>query len=142
MNNPVARWLVDTTVLIDFTRGRKEAVDFLSQEQGWVVSRISVGELWQGARDKRELRLLKQFVNHVQVVELNPKTGKKAVELVGEYCLGQGMYLLDALIAAVALEQGLVLVTDNVKHFRFVEGLVVKSLEEVSLEECGGVEGM
>ena len=53
------RLLVDTDVLIDFLRGREEAVSFVTvHSERILVSSIVVAELYAGARDGVEQRVL------------------------------------------------------------------------------------
>lgn len=54
---------------------------------------------------------------------MSAAASQRAVELVQQYGLAHGLGIPDALIAAVALEGMHTLVTDNVRHFRFIPGL-------------------
>ena len=48
-----------------------------------------------------------------------------------KFYLSKGLRFLDALIAATALEHKLSLITGNLKHFRFIEGLITVSQEDI-----------
>jgi len=56
---------------------------------------------------------------------------QRALEILIKYRLKQGIGILDCMLAATALENKMILITDNIKHFRGIEGLVVKKLSEV-----------
>ena len=49
--------------------------------------------------------------------------GISAYNLLTQYTLSQGLTIMDALIAATAIEQGLTLVSKNEKHFRQIQHL-------------------
>ena len=51
------------------------------------------------------------------------------MRLIDQYALSDGLQLGDALIAATALEDGLPLLTANVKHFGSIEGLDVERFD-------------
>ena len=120
--------LVDTDVLIWNLRGNERAGDLLDGLGGFCLSAVSYMELVQGMRDKRELRLLKQALTYwtASVVHLDTAISARAMFLVEQYALSDAMQLADALIAATALERGLDLLTGNDKHYRPVEGLVIR----------------
>jgi len=123
-------YLLDTTVLIDVGRNKPEALELVNLLPELVISAVSAGELIQGVADKRELRQAKIFLAGTRIVEINEQISRKSRELLMTYKLSHGLYLMDALVAATALENGLALVTDNLKHFRFIEGIkVVRPVE-------------
>ncbi|MEK9179632.1 MAG: PIN domain-containing protein, partial [Patescibacteria group bacterium] len=64
------RYLADTTVFVDALRGVEAARAFLSQEDV-VMSCISVAELIEGCRDKRDLRLVTNLCNDFEVIQIN-----------------------------------------------------------------------
>jgi predicted nucleic acid-binding protein len=78
---------------------------------------ITVMELDKGAADQQELATI------VTRLPVSTTASRRAVELVHQYGLAHGLGIPDALIAAIALEGAHTLVTDNVRHFRFIPGL-------------------
>jgi predicted nucleic acid-binding protein len=54
---------------------------------------------------------------------------RRATELMESLTLSHGLQMGDALIAATALENGLPVLTANVKHFGAVQGLKVEAFE-------------
>jgi predicted nucleic acid-binding protein len=81
--------------------------------------------LAQGCRDKADLARLKKGLaaRQTEVLPLTPAISQRAADLIDSLALSHGMRLADALIAATAIEQGLTLITANVKHFSAVTGL-------------------
>lgn len=125
MNN----YLVDTTVIIDHLRGSRKAAVFL-EEFNPQISIVTIAELIQGAQNKQEQASSIKLCENFQTLTLNGKISSIAIELMKKFYLPHGIRLLDALIAATALENKLVLITNNLKHFRFIKGLEVQSQKE------------
>lgn len=80
-------------------------------------------ELIVGARDKRELATIDNFLAMYPVVPLSESIGTRAYELLKRYAKSQGLHVFDSLIAATAIEGALTLVTLNRKHYQMIEGL-------------------
>ena len=123
------QYLVDTTVFIDHFRGKSSATEFL-QKPDLIVPYVVVGELLQGARNKEELRLIHAFVSHYQIHWGSAHIHEKAIELLSIYYLVDGIQLLDSIIAAMALLDGFIVVTDNIKHFQKISDLSVIRIEK------------
>lgn len=117
--------LCDTNILIEFYKDNKEAVNALRQIglPNIAVSVITIGELYFGARDRRELLKIKKHLAGLHQVAVDAEISTQFLSLLGTYALSHRLNLPDALIAATALHHGLSLYTLNVKDFRFIEGL-------------------
>lgn len=117
--------LVDTDVLIDVQRGHAPAVSwFGSLTELPAVPGLVVMELFQDARNARELRQARRFVAPFQIVWPGEMACSRALSDFAAYHLSHGLGLLDALIAACAIGQPARLLTFNVRHYRVVPGLV------------------
>lgn len=114
--------LVDTDVLIWFFRGRPSARAIIEDCPDIGLSAVTYMELVQGARNRKELRLLRRTigVNIWQVFPITETISHRATMYVENHALSHGMQLADALIAATAIEAGLTLVTANTRHYRFL----------------------
>jgi tRNA(fMet)-specific endonuclease VapC len=117
--------LCDTNILIEFYR---DNADVISTMRGiglpeLAVSVITVGELYFGARDRRELLKIKRHLASLQQIPMDEETSELALALLETYALSHRLSLPDAVIAATALRHELVLYTLNVRDFRFIEGL-------------------
>lgn len=120
----MAKYLADTTVLVEFFRGDKRASDYIKNIQP-VISHVTVAELFEGARDKQHLTKLKRAIEDLTAMPIEAPISSLAVNLIKRYFLSYHMEFMDALIAATAMEHNLTLVTANVKHFSFIKGLKV-----------------
>jgi len=125
--NPMARVLLDTTVLIDVLRGRPAGarVESLHRQQGVLfVCAINVEEVIRGLRPGEEDGARRLF-NGVLVAPL----GRVEGELAGRWrqrhaARGVTLNQADCLVAAAALGVGARLATGNVKDYPMPELVV------------------
>lgn len=118
--------LVDSDVLIDFSRRSQQAINWLGQLEGEyriAVSDISRMELMVGARNKMELAVIESSLKRFVSISLSESISRLAVELIQQYRLSHGLLIPDALIAASALSWSIPLATKNQRDFRFIEKL-------------------
>ncbi|WP_342669196.1 type II toxin-antitoxin system VapC family toxin [Curvibacter gracilis] len=128
--------LIDSDVLIWLARGHPGAARHLSTIRPWRISIITYMELAQGCRNKTELGRLKKGLTAraTEVHPLTPAISMYAAELIDSLALSHGLRLADALIAATALEQGLTLLSANVRHFEPVTGLDLEAFHPASVD--------
>ncbi len=124
------RFLVDTNVIIEATLGNIQAREFFEKFNNLTlnISYITVGELVQGAKDKEDLRKIIKFTEDFEVNYGSYSISQNALNLTKEYCLSKGINILDSIIAATALEENFILVTENLKHFKFLPKLEVMNI--------------
>lgn len=117
----------DTDVLIWYFRGSEKARRFLSRvpHQRRALSSLTLMELLQGCRDRAEARDVKAFVGENVPVLLHPDEAiaRRAMDLLEEHAPSRGLRVVDALIAATAVEAGCFLATANVRHYRVIARL-------------------
>jgi hypothetical protein len=117
--------LFDTDVLIWCFRGNAKAAKAIEGDAAPVISAVTYMELIQGARDKRELKIIASFLADmdIPVLPLTENIGHRATIYLEEHALKDGMAMADALIAATAMEYSLTLCTGNAKHFKVISDL-------------------
>lgn len=117
--------IFDTDVLIWASRGNERAARAIDAAPDRGLSVVSLMELLQGARSKRESLQIRHSLRQLQfrILPLSDAIGAAAVGLIEEHSLTHGIQLADALIAATAIDAGLALCTGNAKHFRPIRGL-------------------
>jgi hypothetical protein len=95
---------------------------------------MSLMELFQGAKSKREMSELRRFFrdNSFEVIPVDEPISYAAADLVADYALSDGLQVADALIAATALQSGDTLATANVRHFRRVRGIQLKQFRRAA----------
>ena len=85
-------------------------------------------ELLQSAENKKQHYVIKEFLKlyGFQMLPLTENIGHRASVYVEEYSLSSGLRAGDAIIAATATENNMVLATGNGKHFKSIKDLTLK----------------
>lgn len=118
--------LLDTDVLIDYLRGRIEAVTYIQRLTSPLsMSAITVAELYTGVRDGAERRALETFIRAFLILSVNQEIAVKGGLYRRDYGKSHNVGLADALIAATVDHHQATLVTLNNKHFPMLAGVVV-----------------
>lgn len=117
--------LFDSDVIIWFLRRESAAVKLINHAQNRSISIITLMEVMQGARSKKETKTILALFAQTgfRTLPLSESIGHVAAGLIEQHALSHGIQLADALIAAAAMENELTLVSANVKHFRPIRGL-------------------
>jgi len=117
--------LCDTNILIEFYKGNQKILDALHRigPAGMAVSVVTVGELFYGARDRRELSKIQVHLSLIQQVALDEDISTHFVNLLGKYALSHKLSVPDALIASTAISKDMPIYTLNIKDFRYIPGL-------------------
>ncbi|WP_457754123.1 type II toxin-antitoxin system VapC family toxin [Thermococcus sp.] len=136
--------ILDTYVVIDFLRGKRETIEKLKELRKtyqFIVTTITAFELYLGAyrSQKRGKRLLevKAFLNTLLILELDEVSaeiaGKIATELSKD---GEPIDVRDLLIGSIAISHSIPLLTNNVKHFERLKkfGLKLLGVEDANRE--------
>lgn len=119
--------LCDTNILIEFYKNNQEVTDTLHKIglPNLAVSVITVGELYFGTRDKKELLKIKKHLANLKQIPVDDEISNMYLSLLESYALSHRLNIPDALIAATALRHHLELYTLNVKDFRYIERLTL-----------------
>ena len=122
--------LLDSTVLIDLSRGNADAADFVDAAfragTPLFISVISAMELIAGCRNQAEVAKVQGLVADFTLIHISSAESAKAYALMLSYNKSDGLAIPDALIAATAITQGLELVTDNDRHFKMIPELTAR----------------
>lgn len=123
--------LYDTDIFIWVQRGNKKAADLMERSDERFLSAQTYMELLQGAQNKKHHQLIKEFLLSFgfTVLQFNENIGHRACIYIEEYALSNGMRAGDAIVAATATENNLILVTSKEKHFRPIKDLTLKVLK-------------
>ena len=117
--------VLDTDVLIDVQRGHAAAVAWfatltvLPSVPGFVVM-----ELIQGAKNTQQVRDVLRMTAPLPMIWPTSTDCQRALTDFTTFHLSDGLGLLDAMIAAVAIGLSAELCTFNEKHYRAVPSLV------------------
>ncbi len=117
--------LLDTDVAVDVLRGYEPAIRWLlaKGEEAIALPGFAAMEMLQGCQNKRDQRTVLDQIDQYSVLWASPSACAEALRLFAQYRLSHNLGLLDALIAALALELDAALHTFNEKHYRPIPGL-------------------
>jgi tRNA(fMet)-specific endonuclease VapC len=128
------KYLLDTNIIIDVLKRRPIEVlkIFNTNASRMAVSSITLSELMYGAEKSanidRNLEAIEEFISHLEVLPYDAKASqhygqiKASLEKRGEI-IGEN----DIHIAAHAISQGLILVTNNLREFQRVSNLALEN---------------
>lgn len=121
----MASYLLDTTVLIDTLNDKLNRKALLIElvEAGHILAccPINIAEVHAGMRPKEE-RATRGLLDSLECYTISREAARRAGELKREYTRkGTTLSLTDLMIAAVAIEEHLTLITDNLKDFPMTE---------------------
>lgn len=113
--------LVDTDVLIDYSKGHDQLLGVLLEKQDdnelelW-VNLVILAEFFsdKNLRDKNKFARAVEFTNLFRVAEIGKKIGLLAGKILREEKVN---FIGDALITATCVSEKLLLATGNKKHF-------------------------
>lgn len=122
----MVKYLLDTSVIIEALRVHKlDALRFLNiTYKGKLnISSITIAELFSGAsaQDKEVEAFLRLVVGSINVIDAS----SELMITAGKLRYFNKIAIADAIIAAAAIENGLVTVTHNKKDFRKIKGLKI-----------------
>jgi len=120
--------MYDTDMLIWVQRGNTKASKMIDTDEDKSISIQTYMELLQGAKNKLQHNYVKDFLTEFEftILPLTENIGHRALIYVEEYSLSSYMRAGDAIIAATAIENNLLLVSSNGKHFKVVKELQLK----------------
>ncbi len=120
------RYLLDTDVVIEYLRGREEAIGYVESLKGALyVSAITVAELYSGVKGDDEESALESFLGAFEVIPVDQTLAR-----LGGLCRqrnqpAHGTGLGDAIVAVSAESTKAALVTFNKRHFPMLKDVVV-----------------
>jgi predicted nucleic acid-binding protein len=120
--------LFDTDILIWYLRENPKAAKTIQDTVDKQISTVVYMELLQGARDKREIKIIRTFLKDAgfETLPLTENIGHRASVYMEEYCLKTGMCMADALLASTAVENQLPLITGNRKYYKAITEIELK----------------
>jgi predicted nucleic acid-binding protein len=75
-------FLIDSDVMIDVSRGKATAIQYLDTLRPWAISQVTALEIIVGARNKRELAEIDALLARYAVVPLSASIGTEAYRLL------------------------------------------------------------
>lgn len=117
-------YLIDTNVIIYYLEGEQAAVSFLRTHRGQLaISSITWMETLSYPFSEDEEQIVRAFLQEFRLIEVF----SPVMELTVEIRRNKKMKLPDAIIAASAIHNDLILVTRNIKDFKGTEVKILDS---------------
>ena len=126
--------VLDTDVLVSDLRGKTSILREL-EGKDLATTVVNAFELFHGAYKSKEssanLSATRGLLGSLRLVGLSVKAAERAGEVLAQaQKSGQAIEIRDLLIGCIAREEGLSILTHNVKHFRKIPGLTVLDADE------------
>ena len=123
--------IFDTDIFIWAQRGNEKAAKLIEKEEEKYLSIQTYVELLQCAKNKTQHKHIKDFLSTFGFIALplTENIGHRASIYVEEYTLSSNLRSGDAIIAATAVENNMILASSNVKHFRVIKELELKAFK-------------
>ncbi|MEA5488402.1 MULTISPECIES: type II toxin-antitoxin system VapC family toxin [Pseudanabaena] len=118
--------IIDTDILIDTSRNKSEAIDYLQNLQSTsilAISAVTQMELIVGCTNKADLRKIENFLQQFSIIKIDQDISDRSVELLKFYRLSHGLLIADSLIAATSIVWDYPLATKNQRDYRFIQEL-------------------
>lgn len=118
--------LLDTDIVIDLVRNHPPAWSwFLTLKEYPVLSGFTWMEVIRGCKDKAEYRRVWAVLNPFPISWAKEAECHRALHHILPLHFSCGIGLIDSLLASMALEREVPLITFNAKHFRNVPSLMI-----------------
>ena len=129
------KFLVDTDIIIYWLKNKYPQIDHKIRAAGSdkiFISSLTIAELFYGAYNSSNpppnLKLVNELVFDINIIGFDPKASKQFGAIKAE--LKQTGKLIndsDLFIAATALANSMILVTNNEKHFKRIKNLRIEN---------------
>ena len=123
--------LFDTDIFIWVQRGNEKAAKLMEKAAEKYLSIQTYMELLQCVRNKTQHKNIKDFLTSFgfNVLPLTENIGHRASIYIEEYTLSSNICSGDAIIAATAVENNMMLSSSNIEHFKVVKDLKLKTFK-------------
>ena len=95
------------------------------------ISIVSLYELYQGARNKKELEIIRSMLREweFEMVAVNEEQSYQTLFIMEKYAMSHGLKMADAMIASCGIFRGIPVLTGNHSDYKFIAGLSVIQYE-------------
>lgn len=128
------QYLLDTNICVFFLRGKLNLYSLIKENgtENCFISELTVFELKYGAENsadpQKSHKAVDKFVNGLSVIPIYGIVEKYAKEKVRLRKNGTPMHdEFDLMIGITAIENDLILVTDNIKDFKYLDTLRIEN---------------
>lgn len=129
----MSKYLLDTCVIVSLFRANREIANKLNTIglENCAISEITLAELIVGAesssRKSLNMSLIEKFERQIAIIPFSNVIRRYAREKVATRKAGTPIEDFDLIIGCTALDNDMILVTDNVKHMKYVPNLTIEN---------------
>ena len=122
--------LLDTDIFSEISKGKNskviaKAIAYKAIFKKYTISVITVSEVVKGWRKLNRNDRIQEFLtdlSEMEILNLDQKSAELSGLIYGDLeKTGQPIGLADTLIASIAIENNLILVTGNIKHYQKIQ---------------------
>jgi len=128
------RYLLDTSICVCFLRGKLNFNQFVDKQwrECCCISEVTVLELRYGAENSNNPQkhnyAVDVFLSGLKIIPIAKSVDVYAKEKVRLRKTGKPLHdEFDLIIGTTAIASNLTLITDNVKHFQNLEGIIIEN---------------
>ncbi len=111
---------IDTNIIIEYFKKNQKVLNKLNSFDEVFINEIIIMELYQGAKNKRELNYIKKKISNFRILKTTNEIIKFAKDILENYTLSHNTKIMDAIIASTVIIYDLKLYTLNLKDFRYL----------------------
>ncbi len=111
---------IDTNIIIEYFKKNQKVLNKLNSFDEVFINEIIIMELYQGAKNKRELNYIKKEISNFRILKTTNEIIKFAKDILENYTLSHNTKIMDAIIASTVIIYDLKLYTLNLKDFRYL----------------------
>ncbi len=127
--------IIDTDILSFYFKGEERVVmrfgEYLKEFDQVNISILTCYEIIAGLKFKkagRQLQDFEGFINDNNIINISEESAKISGDIYADLSLrGITIGTSDILIAGIAIENGLTLITNNEKHYESIQGLNIEN---------------
>ena len=119
-------YLIDTNIFIAVLKGDAKLKLFI-ENLACALDMTVYAELIQGSKNKSEVIKIEKYLTRFDLIHFNAEISQRTLELIRTYSKSHNLMFGDAIIAGTCLEKDLTLLTYNIKDFRFIDGLKLRT---------------
>jgi tRNA(fMet)-specific endonuclease VapC len=130
--------LIDTDIVSYFLKGNDKVFvkfqEYLKHYDTINISIITYYEVISGLTFRgsfKQLNDFESFCSSATIIDITKESVKKSSEIYSiQRQKGEAIDDIDILIAGIAISNDMILVTNNIKHFGKIEGLIIENWNE------------
>ncbi len=119
--------ILDTDVFIEILKGNLP-ISKLPNNHTIALSAVTAMELLYGAFNKQEMNEITKALACFEIIHMDPDISVRSVSLIQRYAKSHNLNIPDAIIAATSLDRSVALYSRNIRDFRFIESLQLKTI--------------